>query len=79
MLQHDLPLSPIDMGSPLLDLEGHVIGINIARVDRVTTFALPSEIFWPAVQEWLKADRNPPKAVPVKALVRDKQPNKKLQ
>lgn len=79
VLQHDLPLSPLDMGSPLLDLEGHIIGINIARVDRVTTFALPSEIFWPMVQEWLKADRNPPKAVPVKATVKDMQPNKKFQ
>lgn len=79
VLQHDLPLSPLDMGSPLLDLEGHVIGINIARVDRVTTFALPTEIFWPTVQEWLKADRNPPKAVPVKATTKVKQSNKKLQ
>ena len=63
VLQHDLPLSPRDMGAPLLDLEGHVIGVNIARVDRVTTFALPSELFWPTVSQWMEQDRHPPKAV----------------
>lgn len=64
VLQHDLPLNPIDMGGPLMDLEGRAVGINIARVDRVTTFALPSEIFWPMVQKWIQADRHPPKASP---------------
>lgn len=62
VLQHDIPLRPGDMGGPLATLEGQVIGINIARVDRVTTFALPVESFWPAVQKWLQTDRHPPKA-----------------
>ncbi len=64
VLQHDVPLSPKDMGSPLLDLEGHLVGINIARVDRVTTFALPTDVFWPKIQKWIEEDRHPPKAVP---------------
>lgn len=68
VLQHDLPLKPTDMGGPLLDLNGRAIGINIARVDRVTTFALPGEIFWPMVQKWMKADRHPPKAVPAQTV-----------
>ena len=63
VIQHDLPLHPLDMGSPLLDLEGHAIGINIARVDRVTTFALPAEVFWKEFQPILEADRHPPKAL----------------
>jgi S1-C subfamily serine protease len=63
VLQHDLPLSPADMGGPLLNLEGQVIGINIARVDRVTTFALPTDAFWPTVRGWIENDRHPPKAV----------------
>ncbi|MDZ4286686.1 MAG: PDZ domain-containing protein [Prosthecobacter sp.] len=63
VLQHDLPLGPQDMGGPLLNLEGQVVGINIARVDRVTTFALPTEVFWPTVQRWIEADRHPPKGV----------------
>ncbi len=63
VLQHDIPLLPSDMGGPVATLEGKVIGINIARVDRVTTFALPVEAFWTEVQQWMKADRHPPKAV----------------
>lgn len=56
-LQHQLPLSPRDMGGPLLNLTGQVVGINIARVDRVTSFALPMELFWNKLQQWLEADR----------------------
>ncbi|MDI1310617.1 PDZ domain-containing protein [Prosthecobacter sp.] len=63
VLQHDIPLLPADMGGPVATLEGKVVGINIARVDRVTTFALPVEAFWTEVQQWIKADRHPPKAV----------------
>lgn len=64
ILQHDIPLFPSDMGSPVATLEGKVVGINIARVDRVTTFALPVEAFWPEAERWMKDDRHPPKAVP---------------
>jgi S1-C subfamily serine protease len=63
VIQHDIPLSPLDMGSPLLDLAGNPLGINIARVDRVTTFALPAEIFWKEIQPLIEADRHPPKAL----------------
>jgi len=63
VLQHDIPLLPTDMGGPVATLEGKVVGINIARVDRVTTFALPVEAFWAEAQQWIKADRHPPKAV----------------
>ena len=44
ILQHDIPLPPKAMGGPLMTLEGQVIGINIARFDRVATFALPSSL-----------------------------------
>lgn len=67
VLQHDIPLLPADMGGPVATLEGKVVGINIARVDRVTTFALPVEAFWTEVQQWIQADRHPPKAVAVPA------------
>lgn len=67
VLQHDLPLAPADMGGPLIDLEGRAIGLNIARVDRVTTFALPTEAFWPEVQRWIQADLQPKPPAPVKA------------
>jgi S1-C subfamily serine protease len=58
VIQHDIPLRPTDMGTPLLDVLGNAIGINIARVDRVTTFALPSELFSTTIQEWIAADQH---------------------
>lgn len=64
VIQHDIPLDPADMGGPLCNLLGQVIGINIARVDRVTTFALPVERFMPEVTKWIEQDRHPPKAGP---------------
>lgn len=67
VLQHDIPLAPADMGGPLAMLDGRIAGINIARVDRVTTFALPVEAFWTEAQQWINADRHPPKAQPVNA------------
>ena len=44
VIQHEIPLKPMAMGGPLLGLEGMALGVNIARSDRVTTFALPSEL-----------------------------------
>ncbi|MEM6910120.1 MAG: PDZ domain-containing protein [Verrucomicrobiota bacterium] len=44
VLQHDTTLAPESMGGPLFDLAGRCLGINIARADRVTTFALPVEV-----------------------------------
>lgn len=67
VLQHDMPLHPTDMGGVVTDLQGQAIGINIARVDRITTFALPTERFWPLIQQWLETDRHPPKAQPAQS------------
>ncbi len=43
-LTHDMPVDPEDCGSPLINLEGEVIGINIARAGRTNTYALPGEV-----------------------------------
>ncbi|MFT5124249.1 MAG: S1-C subfamily serine protease [Kiritimatiellia bacterium] len=42
-LQHDMPLDPAQCGGPVVDLDGHVLGINIARAGRVKTYAIPSD------------------------------------
>lgn len=39
-IQHDIPLSIFNAGSPLLNLNGEVVGINIARANRAESFAL---------------------------------------
>jgi serine protease Do len=44
VLQHDCPLRPNQCGGPLVDLDGRVVGINIARAGRVESYALPSQL-----------------------------------
>jgi len=42
VLQTDLPIRPEQCGGPVCNLDGEVIGINIARAGRIKTYALPS-------------------------------------
>jgi serine protease Do len=44
VIQHDTVIRPTDCGGPLVDLEGRVLGINIARAGRVETWALPGDV-----------------------------------
>lgn len=46
---HDSPLPANRVGGPVLDESGRVVGLNIARVDRSTTAAIPIE----RVHEWV--------------------------
>ncbi|MBQ6616899.1 MAG: trypsin-like peptidase domain-containing protein [Thermoguttaceae bacterium] len=41
VIQHDSVIRPEECGGPLVNLDGKVIGINIARAGRVETYALP--------------------------------------
>lgn len=41
VIQHDAVVAPESCGGPAVNLEGHVIGINIARAGRTETFTLP--------------------------------------
>ncbi len=42
VIQHDALLKPDQVGSPIVDLDGNVRGLNISRTDRVRNFALSS-------------------------------------
>ena len=42
ILQHDVALSERSAGGPLLNLDGKCVGMNIARVNRCETFAIPA-------------------------------------
>ncbi|MCO8124993.1 PDZ domain-containing protein [Stieleria sp. TO1_6] len=44
VMQHDTVLAPNQCGGPLLDSNGNVIGINIARAGRVVSYALPASL-----------------------------------
>jgi serine protease Do len=49
VMQHDTFLLPEHCGGPVVDLDGHVVGINIARAERIASYALPAS----AIVPWL--------------------------
>jgi serine protease Do len=60
VLQHDTVLKPTDCGGPLVDLDGHAVGINIARAGRTETYALPTEAILPLLGD-LRSGKLAPK------------------
>ena len=44
VIQHDAEMRPADCGGPLVNLDGEVIGLNIARASRVASYALSAEV-----------------------------------
>jgi S1-C subfamily serine protease len=54
-LTHDIVLQAAQCGGPLLDLDGRVVGLNIARADRTATYAIPAATLQPVIGELLKA------------------------
>jgi len=67
ILQHDSVVKPKDCGGPLVDLDGKVIGINIARAGRAESFAVPAEVIRPLLPELMSgrlAPRPAAEAVP---------------
>ncbi len=59
VLQHDTFLLPEHCGGPLVDLDGNVVGVNIARAERVASYALPVGSFLPWVNRTIENDRGP--------------------
>jgi S1-C subfamily serine protease len=57
VIQHDGVVLPSQQGSPVYDLEGNVIGINIARADRTRTFALSAQRISAVLAELLREVR----------------------
>jgi serine protease Do len=61
VLQHDTVLKPTDCGGPLVDLDGKVIGINVARAGRTESYAIPSEVVRPLLPDLMSGKLAPPK------------------
>jgi serine protease Do len=55
-IQTDMKLTPNRCGGPVLDLDGHVVGMSIARTDRTRSFVIPSS----RIEELLEADPTDP-------------------
>jgi serine protease Do len=50
-LQHDTVLQPNQCGGPVVDLDGKVVGLNIARASRVASYALPASSIKPLLDD----------------------------
>ncbi|MEC9094457.1 MAG: PDZ domain-containing protein [Planctomycetota bacterium] len=44
VIEHDTPILPNDCGSPIVDLDGNVVGLNIARAGRTSSYAIPIQL-----------------------------------
>lgn len=58
VIMHDTSIKPTECGGPLVDLDGHILGINIARAGRVETWTLPADVIKPIYAD-LKAGKYP--------------------
>ncbi|MEN1680682.1 MAG: trypsin-like peptidase domain-containing protein [Planctomycetota bacterium] len=58
-LQHDSVLKPTECGGPLVDLDGRVIGFNIARAGRTESYAIPTRAVLPLMYK-LMSGKQPP-------------------
>jgi serine protease Do len=61
ILQHDTVLKPAECGGPLVDLDGRVVGINIARAGRVETYAVPAEVVLQLIPDLMSGKLAPTK------------------
>ena len=40
---HDMPIKPLECGTPVINVKGEIVGINIARKCRTSSYAIPIE------------------------------------
>lgn len=59
VFQHDAVIRPVDCGGPVVNLDGEVIGLNIARAGRIATYALPASLLVEVVGELIALDHEP--------------------
>ena len=55
VIQHDTFLLPKHCGGPIVDLKGNVVGVNIARAERIASYALPCEILVQSIEKIRKS------------------------
>jgi serine protease Do len=65
--QSDTVIKPKDCGGPVCDLDGHIIGINIARAGRVESYSIPAEALRPLLADLMSGELSP-KRVAIAAL-----------
>ncbi len=59
VIQHDTVLQPYQCGGPIVDVEGNVVGLNIARNGRVASLAFHSRSLEPTIRDMLSSAGGP--------------------
>ena len=59
VFQHDTVLQPDECGGPLVDLEGRVVGFNIARAGRTESYALPNAVVVSRLYDLMSGNLSP--------------------
>jgi S1-C subfamily serine protease len=54
VIEHDSVLVPEHCGGPIIDVQGNVVGLNIARAGRVSCYALRAKTVSKAIEEMLQ-------------------------
>ena len=67
--QHDSMLTAKNCGGPVVNIDGHVVGINIARAGRVASYSLPVTTIEPILAE-LKTGNLAPEIVNKEAIIK---------
>ena len=60
VLQHDTVLRPADCGSPLVALDGKVVGMNVARGGRTETYCVPANALILLMYDLMSGRLHPP-------------------
>ncbi|MCD4657148.1 MAG: trypsin-like peptidase domain-containing protein [Planctomycetes bacterium] len=60
VIQHDIALRPEYTGSLLVNLKGEIIGMNISRVERTRSYALPADVLKEVVSLLIEEKRDIP-------------------
>lgn len=63
-LQHDTVLAPVNCGGPVVNLEGQVVGFNIARAGRTESYAIPSSVIVNLLYELMSGNLAPSQPTP---------------
>jgi len=57
--QHDTVVKPSDCGGPVVNLDGEVVGFNIARAGRTETYAIPIDVVVGLIEDLKAASPSP--------------------
>lgn len=57
--QHDTVVEPTDVGGPAVNLDGEVVGFNLARAGRTETYAVPAATLVKVIDELTRNEASP--------------------